>query len=385
MNDDSWRGHDLSARKGKITRTYNLEAVTKPDDIPVVVNYPPYFAFGDISMPGTYFTDSSVMVEYQAMGYEQHLKKASDDFVPYFMPWFGTGVLASAFGCDITEPEPGKDPAVAGPCLRTTADIAKLRIPDPTKDGWMPRVLGAIDYAREHSDLSPGLTDMQGPLDTAGLMCGHENLFTWAYEDPEAIDDLFGILTEALIDWVKVQKEHIGEPLDQSNGLQGVWSPKGVGIWLSEDDLVMASPDVFEQFAVPQISRIFEAFGGGSLHYCGRGTQHLSSFHKIKNLRVISNSPMGDFDSFAALHKQFGGQTTLHIQDIAPANVETYYKGLFQRIDDLRGVMLTPFVINGVAMDNAGACASIERDSFETINRVVDAVRESASERLSGH
>jgi len=41
------------------------------------------------------------MLNYQADGYERHLRGVQDDYVPYFMPWYGTGVLASAFGCQI--------------------------------------------------------------------------------------------------------------------------------------------------------------------------------------------------------------------------------------------------------------------------------------------
>ncbi len=36
--------------------------------------------------------------------------------------------------------------------------------------------------------------------------------------------------------WTKTQKKPSGEPLDSSNGLQGVYGPKGVGVWMSDDD-----------------------------------------------------------------------------------------------------------------------------------------------------
>ncbi|NIS46471.1 MAG: hypothetical protein GWN61_10480, partial [candidate division Zixibacteria bacterium] len=104
------------------------------------------------------------MLEYQADGYEKHLELVRDDFVPYFMPWFGTGVLASGFGASIHIPDdPGDDPAVLEPCIKTPSDIARLRLPDPTCDGWMPRVLDSIDFAVAVEDLPVGLTDMQGP------------------------------------------------------------------------------------------------------------------------------------------------------------------------------------------------------------------------------
>ena len=50
------------------------------------------------------------------------------------------------------------------------------------------------------------------------------------------------VVTEALIRWVKLQKEAIGEPLDCCAGDQGVYVPKGIGIWLSDDDAVSHVP-----------------------------------------------------------------------------------------------------------------------------------------------
>ena len=102
-------------------------------------------------------------------------------------------------------------------------------------------MLDAIDYAVSEGDLPVGLTDMQGPLDTLGLMCGQAQLYQWMYSEPRMVHDLMELVTSAFIEWVRVQKAHIGEPLDSSHGLQGVFSP-GVGVWESADDLVLLDP-----------------------------------------------------------------------------------------------------------------------------------------------
>lgn len=260
ITHDHWRGFDLRPRRAKIERACNLAPVTSADDVPVIASTPCYFAFAGKAVPDDYFTNPASMFEYQARGYAAHLARVDDDFVPYFMPWFGTGVLASGFGCEISiAPGPGSDPAVAGPCVRSVADVARLRLPDPQRDGWMPRVLDTIDYALARNDLPVGLTDMQGPLDTIGLMCGQAQLYQWMYREPKMVHELFDLVTAAFIEWVKLQKQHIGEPLDASNGLQGVWAPKGIGVWESDDDLVLIDARLFEEFVVPSVSRIFEA------------------------------------------------------------------------------------------------------------------------------
>ena len=379
-----WRGHDLSKRLAKIERAFNRAEVTSAADVPILANTPCYFAFATYDKPDDYFTNPASMVEYQARGYERHLAEIDDDLVPYFMPWLGVGVLASAFGCETAlSPGQGNDPAVAGPCIHSPADAARLKRPDPYKDGWMPRVLETIDYARAHSDLPVGLTDMQGPLDTLGQMCGQAQLFAWMYEEPQMVHDLFTVVTDAFIDWVKVQKVHIGEPLDRSNGLQGVGA-SAIGVWESDDDMVMVGPKLSQEFVVPGVSRIFEAFGGGSVHFCGKGFHHLDNILRIGDVRVVNTSPMANFKSFGKFRKGLGDRVTLQIQDIAPLDVEGYYRRLFSGIDDLRGVMLATFVVDGLAMEADGSYVSVQWDPFEVARRIVAVTRECVDRKLAG-
>ncbi|MCL5995457.1 MAG: hypothetical protein M1546_05300 [Chloroflexi bacterium] len=383
MTGYTWRDFDLSARVAKIERAFQRAEVKSPDDVPILVNTPCYFAFGNTNKPADYFSNPKSMVEYQARGYEEHLRRVDDDYVPYFMPWFGTGVLASAFGCEIRMPAvPDDDPAVAGPCVRSPADAAHLRLPDPTRDGWMPRVLDAIDYARAYGDLPVGLTDLQGPLDTLGLMCGQVQLYQWMYDEPAMVHELFDLVTEAFIQWVRVQKQHAGEPLERSNGLQGVYSP-GAGLWESDDDMVLVGARLYETFVVPCVSRIFEAFGGGSVHFCGNGLHHIDNLLRIKCLKVVNTSPLGNFEGFATLKRRLGLRVLIQIQDGAPLDVEAYYSSLFDALDDFRGIMLAPFVMDNVAMSLDGGYVAVERDPFETANRIVRATRACARRKLA--
>jgi 5-methyltetrahydrofolate--homocysteine methyltransferase len=386
MMDDftEWRDFDLSERVAKIKHAFKREPVSSAEEVPILINTPCYFAFGTLDKPEDYFTNPASMVDYQANGYEKHLANVNDDYVPYFMPWFGTGVLASAFGCEIRLPnEPGDDPAVAAPCITSPSDAAHIQMPDPYQDGWMPRVLDTIDYALANGDLPVGLTDMQGPLDTLGQMCGQAQLYEWMYKEPKMVHELFDLVTEAFIAWVKVQKKHIGEPLDSSNGLQGAYSP-GAGVWESDDDLVLIDPGLYGEFVVPYLSRIFEAFGNGSVHFCGNGAPHIENLLSIKKMNVVNNSPLGDFDDFTKLWKSLSGRVTIQIQDATPVDVESYYPRLFAKVDDFRGIMLATFVIDNTGMDDQGGYIPVEWDPFHTANRIVSTIRETVSKRLKG-
>ncbi len=379
----TWRGFDLSARIDKIERAFRCEEVKDPDDVPILVNTPCYFAFGSRDKPADYFTSPASMLSYQANGYEAHLRQVNDDYVPYFMPWYGTGVLASGFGATIRMPDVlDDDPAVSAPCITSPADAARLKLPDPMRDGWMPRVLDSIDYAKAHGDLPIGLTDMQGPLDTLGLMCGQVQLYQWMYDEPQMVHELFDLVTEAFIQWVKVQKEHIGEPLDRSNGLQGVVSP-GAGIWESDDDMILVGARLYEEFVLPRVARICDTFGGGSVHFCGNGLHHIDNLLRHPSIKVVNNSPLGKFSNFAALKRKLDHRVLIQIQDGAPLDVEHYYTALFDAIDDFRGVMLAPFVIDNVRMSHDGGYVPATEEPFITANRIVAITRQSIAKKLA--
>jgi corrinoid protein of di/trimethylamine methyltransferase len=380
----TWRGFNLTPRLDKIRRAFRLEPVSCAEDVPILVNTPAYFSFGSRDKPADYYTNPASMLEYQADGYQRHLQLVQDDYIPYFMPWYGTGVLASAFGAKILVPEDAADdPAVLEPLIHSPQEAARLKLPDPGKDGWMPRVLDSIDFAKANGDLPVGLTDMQGPLDTLGQICGQSQLYQWMYREPAMIHQLMDLVTEAFIQWVMVQKAHIGEPLEWSYGLQGTVSP-GCGVWESDDDLVLIDSGLYAEFVVPYISRIFNAFSGGSIHFCGSGIHHVKNFKNVQNLKVINTSALGNYKSFSSLYQKMNNQVVIQLQDASPAEPESYYGRLFSGMDDFRGLMLVTFVMDKVAMDNQGGYIPVEWDSFEAANRIVASVRKTIHMRLNG-
>lgn len=373
---DTWRGFDIKSRCQKIENAMNHIPILSADQFPVIAATPTYFGFGNNPMPQGYWDKPDVMVRYQEDGYFKHLSQVNDDVIPYFMPWFGTGVLASAFGCKIKSATGmGDDPGVISTCINTPSDFTKLKLPNPEIDGYMPKVLEFMDFALENSDLPVGLTDMNSPLCTAAQMCGYENLFVWMYEEPAFVNELMDFICESYIAWVKTQKQHIGEPLDQSNGLQGVWSPKGIGTWMSDDDLVSMSPNLYKQFIVPHYEKILETFSGASIHFCGNGTHQLDNLYHMKNIRVVNNSPMGNFEAFTLLAAKMKGKVAIQIQDAAPVDYEIYYENLFSHIDSVDGMMLATFVEDHVALLGNGGATEVDWNALETAENITKAVR----------
>ena len=379
---DSFRGIDLTARKARIRNAMNLVPPRSAEDIPVIAHTPCYFGFGNSNMPEGYWQDPAVMLAYQQDGYERHLKTVDDDLVPYFMPWFGTGVLARAFGCPMRDATgKGDDPAVIGTAIHAPEDIAKLKKPDFYRDGWMPRVIRFMEYAARHGEMPVGPSDLNSPLCTAAQIVGYDNLFIWMYDEEDAVDDLMGLITETFIDWVRLQKEISGEPMNMSNGLQGVWTPKG-GVWLSDDDLVSVGPELYERFVLPHYQRIFKEFGGGHLHYCGVGTHQLDNILKIPDLTAVNNSAMGNAAAFGKLVNGVNGRLAIELQDGAPVSPYTYYEKIFSEIEDFTGFMVGMFVQEDLGIDDDGRVVPAQGSTIARANDVVKAVRQAAAKRM---
>jgi len=143
------------------------------DDVPVIAHTPCYFGFGNKKRNVDYWEQPAEMLKFQQDGYDMHLSLVQDDTVPFFMPWFGTGVLASAFGCKVKMPTGnGDDPGIISTCINDVCDIIKLKRPDFENDGLMPKVFHFMEYAAKHGEIPVAYTDLNSPLCTAAQMCG---------------------------------------------------------------------------------------------------------------------------------------------------------------------------------------------------------------------
>ena len=198
-----------------------------------------YWLFGDVAenIPLDYCdADPGSMIDFQVQKIRRHVADYDDAFIPFLMPWYGTGVLASGFGVEIKFQQ-RMDPAVALPPISELRQLKDLKSPDPERDGLMPRVLNTIRTMRRRTGLPVGVTDCQGPLTTALQIIGYDKMIYWMHDHPEAIRDLMQQVTDALIDWVRVQKEAAGQSMEDDAYVLGIKIPGGYGgVWMSDDD-----------------------------------------------------------------------------------------------------------------------------------------------------
>lgn len=331
--------------------------------LPFVIADVNYFLSGETPelIPDDYFTDCNSMMQYQIDKIKRHMERFDDDYIPFLFPWYGTGVLASGFGSEVVF-EPKMDPAVKGTVIKTIDDISSLSVPDPHRDGIMPRVLEAIRYFRKHSNLPISFTDPQGPLTTALTLVGPTDFFVWLYEYPRQVHRLMELCTEAFICWMKAQKQEIGTERGRVCFPHGIVLPEEFGtVWLSDDDCIAISPEHYREFVIPYNSKIFKEFGGGTLHFCGSAEHQLENFLKMEGLMGVNNFCMGNFRQIYRMQELFENRLALKVCDFTPLNIRRYYDELIGNLKK-RGTILASFVLPELALDHDGKYVTVSRN-----------------------
>ena len=94
-----YRERSLAAEK-TLRSAFRFENETAP----YLIYDAGYWLFGDVQehVPLDYCDeDPTSMIRYQEDGIKQHVQHYDDAYIPFLMPWYGTGVLASGFGVNI--------------------------------------------------------------------------------------------------------------------------------------------------------------------------------------------------------------------------------------------------------------------------------------------
>lgn len=168
-------------------------------------------------------------------------------------------------------PSPALDDANVIPCLRHRADVERLQKPD-CRGGLMPVVLAETRRLRARLPewLAVGVRLNTGPLSLAAELRGATALLEDMLEAPDLSRHLFSILTDLTIE--------VRDLIHEAAGIRvrpGVVRPDvsfhapTAGVMVCDDLVSLLSPRLFEQFALPCLTRILRHYGGGMLHACG--------------------------------------------------------------------------------------------------------------------
>ncbi len=381
--DTTSRTSPPEARSSEVLR--RIEAAYRHADVdrpPVLIGDANYWISGEDPdrIPADYFDEGAYasQLAFQQANIAGHRARTPDDiYIPYLLPWYGTVVVPSAMGCRILY-QHGEEPAVEGPVIEDPADVARLEMPDPERDGLMPRVLACIDHFRANSDLPISFTDNQGPLNIALNLVGLERLIIWMFERPNVVHELMDFCTTALIEWVRLQKARAGAPIDTGAFPHMIAIPPGFGgVWLSDDDSTVLSPDLYRTFVVPYNGRVFEAFGGGTLHYCGNARHQLENYLDTPGLVGVNAWCMGEFEQIFEAQQIIGDRAAIMVCDYTPTDMDSYFRDLFAGLRT-RGAIVATYPAATTALNYGTAqvvpvkrdAAATALEAWETIDRI---------------
>ena len=288
------------------------------------------------------------------------------DFVPALCPTLGVIGIPSAFGCPVVwwerdfpavRPALGDDPSTTLDPARSghgPEQVYDLHMPD-VSDGELGRIL---DYTRYFRQQTQGaypirMTDIQGPLDSAALIMGHNNFLLALRTHPNEVHHLLQMVTDFTIRVVRAQRA--AADADFVPSLFQPWMADGWGVSVSNDECVMISARDHDEFSVPYLNQLADAFGGVYIHSCGNWLHQFPSLERVRNLRGLefgaSEAP------FAPVAARFGGKVVLACRiglhrDIRFASMADYVRKIRAAATTNRGLFIHVDVTNGLLDDS---------------------------------
>jgi hypothetical protein len=209
---------------------------------------------------------------------------------------YGTSILPSLFGVELFVMDEELD------TLPTSRPLHDVDLIERLVDAGVPDIYGG--YGRQVFDMGERYRaiaeeypkigkyvhiyhpDLQGPMDICEVIWG-SSIFYSIFDRPDLVKALLELVTETYIKflraWVEIVPFH-----DDGNVHWGLFH-KG-NIMLRDDSAMNLSPVVFDEFIRPYDQRLLNEFGGGAIHFCGRGDHYIPSMSEMDGLHAINMS-----------------------------------------------------------------------------------------------
>ena len=203
---------------------------------------------------------------------------------------YGTGIMTSLFGAEIFEMPREMNTL---PTTRSFNDSDKMRavlekgIPDLC-GGFGKNVFAFAELCSEIFESYPKIKkyvkiyhpDTQGPLDIAELLWGSE-MFYEMYDDPDFVHSVLRLITDTYKKFL--DKWYTLVPKEKELSVHWSIMHKG-NIMIRLDSAMNLSVDFYNEFSKPYDSELLDYFGGGCMHFCGRGDHFVESMCEIDNM-----------------------------------------------------------------------------------------------------
>lgn len=203
----------------------------------------------------------------------------------------GTHLYAAAFGCPVHR-YPDSNPC-ALPLVRTAAEADRLELPDLWKAPSLYRVFELAEALRQElgPDVPLGPPDKQTGFDTACLVWEKTGIYAALVTDAEkeAVRRLTAKCTRLLITFINELRREF--PTMTMTGCPGVWTPPDLPPWYSNDECGAFGTAQFEEFCLPELAELSEAFGGLGMHCCADADHQFALFRRIPGFYAFNRVP----------------------------------------------------------------------------------------------
>ncbi len=167
-------------------------------------------------------------------------------FMPGFWSEFGMCTEPSAFGAKCSWEQSGHP--FAHKIIADITSVDSITKPDPVKDGMLPFVINCLKhYQSKIADEGHSIkfATARGPLNIATFLMGSTEFLMAIRINPNEIKKLLELITDFIIDWIKLQIETF---------------PSIDGILILDDIVGFLGEDDFKQSAKPYLEKIYGAF-----------------------------------------------------------------------------------------------------------------------------
>ena len=244
--------------------------------------------------------DAKWFCEFQAKVLRDTLTVGSDSMPAACINHMGNAMIPTMFGAKIRIPEDEVKTITAsvGPWIYPNiGDVSEIDdyTPDPLPCGLVVDSERVMRYYKEHLPdwVRVGMPAKLATFSTTELLRGAD-MYTDMVMYPDKIKQLFGKVTQALIDAENYLRKAIDMPSDE---FYSEYNIRGPGLRLGDDSLITISPDMIREFVWPEYEKLANAFTGKTyVHFC---SMEETRYEKIYDTMI-------DCPFIVAVSSQFG-------------------------------------------------------------------------------
>jgi uroporphyrinogen-III decarboxylase len=113
------------------------------------------------------------------------------------------------------------------------------------------------------------------------------SMFYALYDQPDLVHELLEIVTQTYLNFMHAWTDIV--PFRQRGNAHWGLFHQG-NIMLRDDSAMNLSPAMFDAFIRPYDQRLLDQFGGGAIHFCGKGDHFIASMSEMEGLYAVNMS-----------------------------------------------------------------------------------------------